>query len=379
MAHHALGRDDLAVGADIVGDVEQAGDEQSVGGDAFRLHHVAGCALRHQLGHEAAFGADRHDHRVLDLLRLHQAEHLGAEILRPVRPADAAARHLAEAQVHAFHARRIDEDLVERARQRQAGKLAALELDRDDRLRLAVFVGLEEIGADRRLHGVDELAQDAVLVQALDRLQGLFDLVVERRLFHVAAVRRRRARIEAGVEQFDDIAGDAGMLRQRRPHVVLRIGHADLAQEARQRADQRHVAPAERTGQRERVIAVVLGGAAHHHQEGGFQPRLVGVEIDEAAVVALEQHVVQPEAFAILRRDAIGALVDHAEAHVLQHRHALRQRQRPRQAPHLQADLAALFRVAVAEIDAERPLRGERFDHADVVGGGGRRIDSRGS
>jgi hypothetical protein len=58
---------------------------------------------------EAALRADRHDDRVLDHLRLHQAQHLGAEILAPVRPAQAAARHAAAAQVDAFHARRIDE------------------------------------------------------------------------------------------------------------------------------------------------------------------------------------------------------------------------------------------------------------------------------
>ena len=53
---------------------------------------------------EAALGADRDDHRVLDHLRLHQAEDLGAEVLAPVRPADAAARDLAAAQVDALHA-----------------------------------------------------------------------------------------------------------------------------------------------------------------------------------------------------------------------------------------------------------------------------------
>ena len=130
---------------------------------------LARAADRQQLRHEAALGADRHDDGVLDLLRLHQAEHLGAEILRPVGPADAAARHLAEAQMHAFDARRIDEDLVERPRQRQAVELAALELDGDLRLRLAVLADLVEIGADRRLHRVDEVAQDAVLVEAVDR------------------------------------------------------------------------------------------------------------------------------------------------------------------------------------------------------------------
>jgi hypothetical protein len=54
---------------------------------------------------KAALGADRHDHCVLDLLRFHQAEDLGAEILRPVRPAQATARNLAKAQVNTFDAR----------------------------------------------------------------------------------------------------------------------------------------------------------------------------------------------------------------------------------------------------------------------------------
>ena len=121
-------------------------------------------------------------------------ENLGAEILRPVGPADAAARHLAEAHVHAFNARRIDENFIERARQRQIGDLAALELDRDQRLRLAVLVGLIEIGADRRLHSVDEMAQDAVLVEALDLLQFVLDargdvLLLRRRDFGGVAAR----------------------------------------------------------------------------------------------------------------------------------------------------------------------------------------------
>ena len=42
VAHHALGRHDLAV-LQVVGDVEQSGDEDAVGGNAFRLHLVAAC------------------------------------------------------------------------------------------------------------------------------------------------------------------------------------------------------------------------------------------------------------------------------------------------------------------------------------------------
>ena len=60
---------------------------------------------------EAALGADRHDHRVLHHLRLDQAEHLGAEVLPPVRPAQAAPGHRAEPQVHALEPGRVHEDL----------------------------------------------------------------------------------------------------------------------------------------------------------------------------------------------------------------------------------------------------------------------------
>ena len=55
-----------------------------VGFGAFRHPGIAIGGRRQAFGHEAAFGADWHDHRVLDLLGLDQAEDLGAEILRPV-------------------------------------------------------------------------------------------------------------------------------------------------------------------------------------------------------------------------------------------------------------------------------------------------------
>src|SRR5262249_13340862 len=123
-------------------------------------------ALEQQLGHEPALGTDRNDDRVLDLLRLGQAENFGTKILRPVRPADAAARDLAETQVHAFDPGRIDEDLIARSRQRHGVKRAACKLDGDELLRLPAGVDLVEIGADRRLDRIDEAAQDAVLVEA---------------------------------------------------------------------------------------------------------------------------------------------------------------------------------------------------------------------
>ena len=164
VADHVLRRHH-ALEVEIVGDVEQGRHENPVGRDTLGLDRLAiagGKALRH----EAALGADRNDHGVLDLLRLDEAEHLGAEILRPVRPPDAAARHRAEAQMHRFEPRRAHEDLEARARQRHGADLAAVELDRDDGSFATPPAVLIEIGADRRLHGVDEMADDAVLVEA---------------------------------------------------------------------------------------------------------------------------------------------------------------------------------------------------------------------
>ena len=108
-------RHDLVADA-VVGDVEQAAQIVLVAGDAFFHVGVAIRRRRRALQHEAALGAHRHDHDVLHHLRLHEAQHLGAEILRPVRPAQAAARDAAAAQVHALEARRVDEDLEHRLR-----------------------------------------------------------------------------------------------------------------------------------------------------------------------------------------------------------------------------------------------------------------------
>ena len=137
---------------------------------------LAAAVGRRPLEHEAAFGADRDDQRVLDHLRLHQAEHLGAEVLAPVGPAEAAAGDLAAAQVHSLDPRRVDEDLEQRPRQRQDRDLRRVELDRQVGVGLPSAVVLEGVGADDRADHRQEAAQDAVLVEAGDGVERLFDL-----------------------------------------------------------------------------------------------------------------------------------------------------------------------------------------------------------
>ena len=132
-------------------------------------------ARRQIFRNKAALGADRNNDGVLDVLRLHQAENFGAEILRPIGPANAAARHLAEAQMHRLKARRIEENLVQRPRQRHIVDFAAREFYRDKFFHASALVALIKIGADRGHDRVDEVAQDAVFIEAVDRLQSGFN------------------------------------------------------------------------------------------------------------------------------------------------------------------------------------------------------------
>ncbi len=119
-------------------------DEQLVAGDALRLVRVPVGGRRRLLEHEAALGPDRHDHGVLHHLCLDQPEHLGAEVVAAVRPAEPAACHRAEPQVYALEPRRVDEDLVLRPGRRQVRDRFRVELDRDVRARPTVGGPLEE-------------------------------------------------------------------------------------------------------------------------------------------------------------------------------------------------------------------------------------------
>ena len=113
VADHHGGSRDLVVD-DVVGYIQKTPDQRLIARDHFSLLCFA--LGRHALDDESAFGPHRNDDRVLHLLCLHEPEHFGAEILAPIRPANAAARNISHAQVHAFHARREYEDLEQRLR-----------------------------------------------------------------------------------------------------------------------------------------------------------------------------------------------------------------------------------------------------------------------
>ena len=128
VAHDAVRRHDPAVDH-VVGDVEQPADERPVAGRDLGVQRVPARGWR--LHDEPALGADRHDDGVLDGLRLGEPEDLGAEVLRPVRPAQPAAGDGAAPQVHALDPGGVDEDLEHGPRLRQIRDAARIELQRE--------------------------------------------------------------------------------------------------------------------------------------------------------------------------------------------------------------------------------------------------------
>src|SRR5690606_15010099 len=103
------------------------------------------------------------------------------EVLRSVRPADAAAGNAPEAQMHTLDARPIDEDLAKRARIGQAVDRLGIELEGDHLRRPAVCVALIEVRAQDRADEIEEAAQDTVLVETCDRIEQPFRLCQDAR------------------------------------------------------------------------------------------------------------------------------------------------------------------------------------------------------
>ena len=89
----------------IIGNIQQPVDKTYITRDAFGLQCVPASLHRGPFEYETALGAHRDDHRVLDVLGLHQAQHLGPEILPAVRPTQAAAGDHAAPQVDALESR----------------------------------------------------------------------------------------------------------------------------------------------------------------------------------------------------------------------------------------------------------------------------------
>ncbi len=310
LAQHPRGRHDSALD-DVVGHVEHPADERLIARDDLALDRVA-IAGRQRFADEAALRAVRHDHGVLHLLRLHQAEHLGAEVLAPIRPANAAASDLRRPQVHGFHALRVDEDLEPRLRFRQVRQRVRIELERDVRLRRAVRAALVIVRAQQRTDDRAVCAEDPVVVEVL----GAVELALER-----CFARNELARalvggpvdVERRLELVDQSAAIRGIAREHGLHVGLAVPDPRLQHVLAERAQQRRLAPVEARARDEGVEAVVVRVAAQHRREALFEARAERLRVEGRLRGRLELEILDPERLPVgLKR--IGAFAEHAHA-----------------------------------------------------------------
>ena len=264
------------------------------------------------LDDEAALRPDRHDQRVLDHLGLHQPEHLGPEVLGPVRPAQAAARHAAAAQMHPLDARRVDEDLELRLWQRQHRDLGGVELERQVRVRLAVAVGLEGVGADDRADDADRKLRRIRSSSRLGTASSASSISLPSRSAASSSWPSGSSRASNSLTISRTMSG---MAEQRAPDVGVREADATLAQVLGDGADDRHLPSGQGGAEHESVQGVVLELAPPHAHE-----RVVEQIADPLGVlsVGLQAEVVDPRRAAIGGRDLVRALVGDLRAEVLE-------------------------------------------------------------
>src|SRR5215208_4721994 len=154
----------------------------------------------------------------------------------------------------------------------------------------------------RRQGYIEERAQDAVLIEAHDRLEGFFDLLANPLALGPVPARR----VEAGFEEIHDKPGEVLVDDEGVLHVILGERRACMAQVLAVGPEHRDLTPGTGEGVLEDLPDLT-------------RLQLVVGLVDEAEVI-------YPDRRRALRLDLVRAFVDHLDAHVLQQRQNLRER-----------------------------------------------------
>ena len=355
---HALGMHDLAPD-DVVGDIEEAAHQGDV--LALLLLHQPGAVERRALQDEPALGADRDDHGVLHHLRLHQAQDLGAVVLEPVRPADAAAGDHAAAEVHAGHLGREHEDLPQRHRLGHPRDVDAAQLERQ-----MLAVGQIRARPHRREDHAQVPPQDAVVVQALNGVQVGPDLVDERELGGLVAGRRR---IEPELEEPDQLARDGEVPHEAVVLVARREGGAEQLPVLPVRAQDRDPAPVELAGDDQPVQPVRPGPPLPDGADRVGDDVRHPLEVELLSGRAEHAEVVQVAAVLTGADKPRRHLLDDGQAELLEQRQEVRQRRLAPRLVQLEPGQRLDGALLVLERDHVRPVGAEALELLDVERG----------
>ena len=193
--------------------------------------------------------------------------------------------------------------------------------------------GLIEVGPQGRQDQAHEAPQDPVLIEVGDAVEAGAELGFEA----APAGPRDRPRRSGSKRASNSSASrraSSALLHQRLLHVGLAERNPDLQQILAVGAQDLDLAPVEPGAQHQLIEAVVLRLAAPDPQERVLEGLADLVEVELAGVDRLDPEIVQPEARAGRGDELVGLLLEHAQAHVLEHRQHVRQRDRPgRRAP----------------------------------------------
>src|SRR5690606_14917733 len=111
VAHNAFRRHN-PFAVNVISDRQHARDEVDICCTTSFKHLLPSSSCRQATRIEAALGADRYDHAVLDLLCLHKPQDFRAIILAAIRPTQASASNRSEAKMNTLNLRPIDEDFT---------------------------------------------------------------------------------------------------------------------------------------------------------------------------------------------------------------------------------------------------------------------------
>ena len=178
---------------------------------------------------------------------------------------------------------------------------------------------LEKIGAQGGFDQVDEPAQDAVFIEAVHRIQAAVERLQDTGGVCLGPIGPRR--VEHGLEQGDDLAGQGRVVGQGLLHVGLGKRDTRLAQIFAIGPEDDHLAPGEPGAQHQAVEPVALHVAAPDAAEGVVKVPADGAQVHRGAVAGLEPEVVDHHQIdaGIVGTDDVGNLVHHHQTHVLEH------------------------------------------------------------
>ena len=253
---------------EVVADLEHGGDEGLVGRLALLQPPVTiQRRVGRPLGVEATLGPRRHDDRILDHLRLHQAQDLGAEVLPAVRPAQPTAGDHAKPQMDALNLGAVDEQLP---RGTWLGCNAQIARGQLQHQRAGTRCQVP-VGAQSRLDHVAAVAQDGLVVERGHLVE--FGLQSREHLLHPLRPLRcpglhatSPIGIETGLEQVHQQRRRLGVVTQHALGVDGGIGHSQLAQVGRDRPQHHHLAQVQSSGEHQRLQSVGLDLTAPSRQ-----------------------------------------------------------------------------------------------------------------